>query len=146
MQAGVVRTQVWSVVQDDSPGGEGIASRSCLENPMDRGAWWATVHRVTRAGHDWSDLAHIHTCLFSKTHLIAVKYWFRGPRHRLVVTPDFLLEWKYELPLLLNTSNSTKRYHYQMLLFQQALSGINCINYFFPQKFYIVHFICQALF
>ena len=20
---------------------------SCLENPMDRGAWWATVHRVT---------------------------------------------------------------------------------------------------
>ena len=19
---------------------------SCLENPMDRGAWWATVHRV----------------------------------------------------------------------------------------------------
>ena len=21
---------------------------SCLENPMDRGAWWATVHRVTQ--------------------------------------------------------------------------------------------------
>ena len=21
---------------------------SCLGNPMDRGAWWATVHRVTR--------------------------------------------------------------------------------------------------
>ena len=20
---------------------------SCLENPMDRGAWWATAHRVT---------------------------------------------------------------------------------------------------
>ena len=20
---------------------------SCLENPVDRGAWWATVHRVT---------------------------------------------------------------------------------------------------
>ena len=25
---------------------------SCLENPMDRGAWWATVHRVARMGHD----------------------------------------------------------------------------------------------
>ena len=25
---------------------------SCLENPMDSGAWWATVHRVTRFGHD----------------------------------------------------------------------------------------------
>ena len=22
---------------------------SCLENPMDRGAWWATVHRVAQS-------------------------------------------------------------------------------------------------
>ena len=22
---------------------------SCLENPIDRGAWWATVHRVTES-------------------------------------------------------------------------------------------------
>ena len=22
---------------------------SCLENPMDRGAWWPTVHRVTES-------------------------------------------------------------------------------------------------
>ena len=22
---------------------------SCPENPMDRGAWWATVHRVTKS-------------------------------------------------------------------------------------------------
>ena len=25
---------------------------SCLENPMDRGAWQTTVHRVTRDGHN----------------------------------------------------------------------------------------------
>ena len=25
---------------------------SCLENPMDRGAWWATVYRVARVGHN----------------------------------------------------------------------------------------------
>ena len=25
---------------------------SCLENPMDRGAWWHTVHGVTRVRHD----------------------------------------------------------------------------------------------
>ena len=25
---------------------------SCLENPMDRGAWWATVHGVARIIHD----------------------------------------------------------------------------------------------
>ena len=26
---------------------------SCLENPMDRGAWQATVHGVQRVEHDW---------------------------------------------------------------------------------------------
>ena len=25
---------------------------SCLEKSMDRGAWQATVHRITRVGHD----------------------------------------------------------------------------------------------
>ena len=25
---------------------------SCLGNPMDRGAWWDTVHWVARVGHD----------------------------------------------------------------------------------------------
>ena len=25
---------------------------SCLENPTDRGAWWATVHRSQRVGHN----------------------------------------------------------------------------------------------
>ena len=25
---------------------------SCLENPMDRGAWQAMIHGVTRVGHD----------------------------------------------------------------------------------------------
>ena len=32
------------------PGGEHGNSfqYSCLENPVERGAWWATVHRVTK--------------------------------------------------------------------------------------------------
>ena len=31
-------------------GGHGNPSQySCLENPMDRGAWWATVHRVAKS-------------------------------------------------------------------------------------------------
>ena len=28
------------------------SSNSCLENATDRGAWWATVHGVTRVGRD----------------------------------------------------------------------------------------------
>ena len=27
---------------------------SCLENPMDAGAWWAAVHGWLRVGHDWA--------------------------------------------------------------------------------------------
>ena len=25
---------------------------SCLENPMDRGGWWATIHRVVKVRHN----------------------------------------------------------------------------------------------
>ena len=32
---------------------------SCLENPMDRGAWWATVHGVTQS---WKRLKQLSTC------------------------------------------------------------------------------------
>ena len=31
---------------------------SCLENPMDREAWWAMVHRVTRVGHNFVTKPH----------------------------------------------------------------------------------------
>ena len=43
-----------------SPGGGHGSPRqySCLENPMDRGAWWATVHGVTKSQTRLSDLAH----------------------------------------------------------------------------------------
>ena len=45
---------------------------SYLENPMDRGAWRVTVHRLHRVGQNWNDLARMH-------HL---------PRHvRLFATP-----------------------------------------------------------
>ena len=34
-----------------SPGGENgnPLQYSCMENPMDRGAWWATVHGVAKS-------------------------------------------------------------------------------------------------
>ena len=28
---------------------------SCLDNPMDRGAWWDTVHGVAKSGTELSD-------------------------------------------------------------------------------------------
>ena len=33
---------------------------SCLENPTDRGAWWAAVHRSQRIEYDQPELQH--TC------------------------------------------------------------------------------------
>ena len=33
----------------EDPLEEGMATHSCLENPRDRGAWWATVHGVTQS-------------------------------------------------------------------------------------------------
>ena len=34
---------------------------SCLENPMDRGAWWATVHGVAKI-QTWLKQLSMHTC------------------------------------------------------------------------------------
>ena len=35
----------------------------CLENSMDRGAWWATVRGVTKS---WTQLSDEHTCIQRK--------------------------------------------------------------------------------
>ena len=45
--------QVQSLGWED-PLEEGI-QYSCLENPKDRGAWWAIVHRVTKSRTRLSD-------------------------------------------------------------------------------------------
>ena len=36
---------------------------SCLRNPMDRGGWWATVHRVARSRTQLKQLS-MHACAF----------------------------------------------------------------------------------
>ena len=39
-------------------GHDNLRQYSCLGNPMDRGAWWATVRRVVNRQTRLSDLAH----------------------------------------------------------------------------------------
>ena len=49
--------QLQSLGQEDTPG-EGNSNTlqySCLENPMDRGAWGATVMGVTKSWTHFSD-------------------------------------------------------------------------------------------
>ena len=43
--------------EDDLEKNGNPLQNSCLWNPMDRGTWRATVHRLQRFGHDWSNLA-----------------------------------------------------------------------------------------
>ena len=47
-----------------SPGGGHGSSLqySCLENPMDRAAWWATVHRSAKS----QDTAEVTACMHAK--------------------------------------------------------------------------------
>ena len=42
---------------------------SCLENPMDRGAWWTTVHKILKSQTLLSDRAHTHNIYNSETSL-----------------------------------------------------------------------------
>ena len=51
--------QLQSLGQEDSPGeGNGNSlQHSCLENPMDRGAWQAAVHGVTKS---WTWRSNLH--------------------------------------------------------------------------------------
>ena len=37
----------WGRSAEEGPGN--TPQRSCLENPKDRGAWWATVHGLTKS-------------------------------------------------------------------------------------------------
>ena len=48
---------------------------SCLENPMDRGAWQATVYGVARVGHDW--VTKHSTCAFNHNKKLEHLYDFK---------------------------------------------------------------------
>ena len=47
--AGDVRDTSYIPGSGGSPGGGHATQFPCLENPMDRGAWWATVHRLAKS-------------------------------------------------------------------------------------------------
>ena len=71
MSFGIREKKVWNL--SSSPAGKWFRARngsplqySCLENPMDRGAWWATVHGVTKS----QTRLHFHFHLILSLHFL----------------------------------------------------------------------------
>ena len=46
---------------------------SCLENPKDRGAWWATVHRVTNNQTGLKQL-NMHECTYNEKIVLSLSW------------------------------------------------------------------------
>ena len=69
---------------------------SCLENPMDRGARWATVHGVTKSRKWLSDFTlHIYTLLLY-THTHIHMYTHKLSLFFLTISVILALMWKFE--------------------------------------------------
>ena len=74
---------------------------SCLENPLDRGAWWATVHGVTKS---WTRLStqahthtHTHTYIYAHTNIYVCLAQVKFPVSFLDQLINFLLARGYRI-------------------------------------------------
>ena len=65
---------------------------SCLENCMDRGAWWATVQRVTKS---WTRLKWLsrHTCTVCQAHEGLETQHLKDSLRCFTHEPCVLVEW-----------------------------------------------------
>ena len=59
----IFHSLLWSIPSKGEGNGTPV-QYSCLENPMDGGAWWATVHGSLRVGHDWATSLSLFTFIF----------------------------------------------------------------------------------
>ena len=86
--AGDIRDPGWILGSGRFPGGRhgNPLQYSCLENPMDRGAWRATVHGVAKSQTRLSNLACTHAPIPKRiseerktTHQYSTKYYKPKP-------------------------------------------------------------------
>ena len=73
--------------------GEGNSNplqHSCLENPMDRGAWWVTVHGVTKSRTQMSDFTSFS---FFQSGGTPNCVWHSGPQDRQGLEPAQPVGW-----------------------------------------------------
>ena len=101
----------WVLVWHVGEGNGNPLQYSCLENPMDGGTWWATVHGVTKSWTRLSDFTFTFTLkarsfsltyylsicsslLYSQTHIF--NNWSKPflPPKTKTPSPDFLIPFK----------------------------------------------------
>ena len=120
---------------------------SCLENPMDRGAWWATVHGggSQRVGHDWVTKWHQHNsaegetlCSVLISHKIHPLFFFK-PQLRSHSSPA--QQHNPSLIFLMITIPFTQMNTYSLiqLLLLYSLFSPYWIVFFFLSFFYWPH-------
>ena len=83
MQETQIRSLGW---EKSLGGGHGNPLQySCLENPMDRGAWWATVHVTTKIQTQLKQFS-MHMCICSKPTTRADFFFFNSWKLQISVT------------------------------------------------------------
>ena len=107
---------------------------SCLENPMERGGWWATVHRVTKSLTQLKQLS-THTHRHTHTH---------AQTHTHIYTPHFLYPFLHCFHVLAIINKATIS---MLLLLLSHFSHVQlcatpCMDYSPPDS--SVHGILQA--
>ena len=103
---------------------------SCLETPMDRGAWWATVHEVPESPTWLSIWAHKHThtrCVWKFSRLLKSVVWYllstKNIPFRYLFCPIFtLFSFWYSI---------TDRYGRQFVIFSHVSKICSCFSHFF---------------
>ena len=70
---------------------------SCLENSMGRGAWWTTVHGVTKSPTQLSDWAHVEIRAVLGSLLRRCGSWNQNPNIRPWTPAQAFSSWPYLL-------------------------------------------------
>ena len=119
-------------------GGNGNPLRySCLENSMDRGAWWVTVHGATKRRTRLSAHTHTHTHTLHK-----IKNYSK-------LTISSVASGPFSLPKILFPSpssmypNSVQMSHLKKMLLSWSRVDLQCCVNFYSTKISTVNFYCS---
>ena len=61
----------------------------CLENPMDRGAWWATVHGITKSGTQLKQLSSSTHIYYSESESVSHSVMSDSVTHQAPLSMEF---------------------------------------------------------